>query len=43
MNDTATLCDPCFYDWHESCRSHELLGTCCCGAEDLNDEDDDEW
>ncbi len=38
----ADACDMCFYDWHESCRTHALLGTCCCGQEDLSDDDDDD-
>lgn len=38
----AAMCAMCFQDWHESCRDHELYGTCCCGAEDLTDEDDED-
>lgn len=36
------MCEMCFQDWHESCRDHALLGTCCCGVEDLSDEDDED-
>jgi hypothetical protein len=41
----ATICEPCFQDWCESCPDADLLGgSCCCGAWDSsNDEDEDEW
>jgi hypothetical protein len=41
MTQTLPACEMCFQDWHESCPDHQRFGTCCCGDEDLDDEDDE--
>ncbi|HWD46646.1 MAG TPA: hypothetical protein VHM23_23545 [Actinomycetota bacterium] len=40
----ASICEACFQDWCESCPDADLLGgSCCCGAWDSsNDEDEEE-